>query len=168
MPERGASGYVELHARSAFSFLEGACMPEAMPQQAATLVLPGLRSLTAMGCTGRLVSTPPPRNSGCARMSEPRCRLMLSTNKYSRPHGSRTRSPAARCTCRCSASHRAATVTCRCSSRLQARAADQGRWHRTLRKVEQHSEGLVCLTAGDEGPLAAALARGGMEEGGGR
>ncbi len=34
--------YVELHARSASSFLEGASVPEAMAQQAANLELPGL------------------------------------------------------------------------------------------------------------------------------
>lgn len=32
-------------------------------------------------------------------------------------------------------------------------------------KVEQHAEGLVCMTGGDEGPLAAALERDGMEGG---
>ena len=31
--------------------------------------------------------------------------------------------------------------------------------------LQQHSPGLVCLTGGDEGPLAAALARGGEEAG---
>ena len=35
----------------------------------------------------------------------------------------------------------------------------------TLRAVQEHAEGLVCLTGGDEGPLAAALERGGMSEG---
>jgi error-prone DNA polymerase len=33
------------------------------------------------------------------------------------------------------------------------------------RMIEDRAEGLVCLTGGDEGPLAAALARGGMDEG---
>ena len=33
------------------------------------------------------------------------------------------------------------------------------------RKVEQYAEGLVCMTGGDEGPLAAALEHGGMDEG---
>ena len=31
--------------------------------------------------------------------------------------------------------------------------------------MQEHAAGLVCLTGGDEGPLAAALAQGGMEEG---
>jgi error-prone DNA polymerase len=35
----------------------------------------------------------------------------------------------------------------------------------TLREIEERSDGLVCLTGGDEGPLAAALERGGMDEG---
>ncbi len=35
----------------------------------------------------------------------------------------------------------------------------------SLRSVRERAEGLVCLTGGDEGPLAAALARGGMDEG---
>ena len=34
-----------------------------------------------------------------------------------------------------------------------------------LRAVRERAEGLVCLTGGEEGPLAAALARGGMVEG---
>ena len=35
----------------------------------------------------------------------------------------------------------------------------------TFRKVQEHAQGLVCLTGGDEGPLAAALAHGGMDAG---
>ena len=34
-----------------------------------------------------------------------------------------------------------------------------------FREVRERCEGLVCLTGGDEGPLAAALERGGMDEG---
>src|SRR6201996_1014541 len=34
-----------------------------------------------------------------------------------------------------------------------------------FRDLEQYAPGLVCLTGGDEGPLAAALMSGGEEEG---
>src|ERR1700712_2450773 len=44
--------YVELHARSAFSFLEGASMPEAMAQQAANLNMPALGILDRDGLYG--------------------------------------------------------------------------------------------------------------------
>ena len=51
--------YVKLHARSAFSFLEGASLPEAMTQQAANLELPGLAILGRDGLYGspRLYTT---------------------------------------------------------------------------------------------------------------
>ena len=44
--------YVELHARSAFSFLEGASLPEALTEQAAHLELPGLAILDRDGLYG--------------------------------------------------------------------------------------------------------------------
>ena len=44
--------YVELHARSAFSFLEGASLPEAMAQQAANLELSALAILDRSGGEG--------------------------------------------------------------------------------------------------------------------
>ena len=31
-------------------------------------------------------------------------------------------------------------------------------------ELEEHAEGLICLTGGDEGPLAAALEQGGIDE----
>ena len=34
----------------------------------------------------------------------------------------------------------------------------------TAQELEEHAEGLICLTGGDEGPIAAALAHGGPEE----
>ena len=50
-------GYVELHGRSAFSFLEGASMPEAMAQQAANLNMSALGILDRDGLYGAPVST---------------------------------------------------------------------------------------------------------------
>jgi error-prone DNA polymerase len=46
------SGYVELHANSAFSFLRGASMPDEMAKQAAELGLPGLALLDRDGVYG--------------------------------------------------------------------------------------------------------------------
>ncbi len=41
--------YVELHARSAFSFLEGASPPEALMQRAAELEMPAMALLDRNG-----------------------------------------------------------------------------------------------------------------------
>lgn len=52
MIEPCAEHYVELHARSAFLFLEGASMPEALAQQAANLGMPALGILDRDGLYG--------------------------------------------------------------------------------------------------------------------
>ena len=44
--------YVELHARSAFSFLEGASLPEFLMQQAADLEMPAMALLDRNGVYG--------------------------------------------------------------------------------------------------------------------
>ena len=44
--------YVELHARSAFSFLEGGSLPEALVMTAAGLGLPGMALLDRNGFYG--------------------------------------------------------------------------------------------------------------------
>ncbi len=44
--------YVELHARSAFSFLDGATMPEHLMQQAAHLEMPAMGLLDRNGFYG--------------------------------------------------------------------------------------------------------------------
>ena len=44
--------YIELHARSAFSFLEGASLPEALMQRAAELEMPAMALLDRNGVYG--------------------------------------------------------------------------------------------------------------------
>jgi DNA polymerase III alpha subunit len=44
--------YCELHARSAFSFLEGASLPEDLAEQAVTLGLPAMALIDAHGLYG--------------------------------------------------------------------------------------------------------------------
>src|ERR1043166_9373178 len=51
---------------------------------------------------------------------------------------------------------------CRLITRMKLRSK-KGEGAVRHKELEEHSEGLVCLTGGDEGPLAAALARGGIE-----
>ena len=52
---------------------------------------------------------------------------------------------------------------CRLITRYKLREAYKAEGAALLAEIAEHAEGLVCLTGGDEGPLAAALARGGYE-----
>lgn len=51
---------------------------------------------------------------------------------------------------------------CRLITRMKLRA-QKGEGHVSTEEVSEHSAGLICLTGGDEGPLAHALSQGGIE-----
>ena len=53
---------------------------------------------------------------------------------------------------------------CRLITRYKLREGTKAEGSATLADVQEHSAGLICLTGGDEGPLAAALASGGFDE----
>jgi hypothetical protein len=57
--------YVELHARSAFSFLRGASQPEDLAQESARLELPALALLDRDGVYGAPGCTAPPASTAC-------------------------------------------------------------------------------------------------------
>src|SRR5213075_2502503 len=52
---------------------------------------------------------------------------------------------------------------CRLITRYKLRERRKGEGATSLQEVAAHAAGLVCLTGGDEGPLAAALTEGGRE-----
>ena len=47
---------------------------------------------------------------------------------------------------------------------MKLRAGKKGEGAVHAQELEEHAEGLICLTGGDEGPLAAALQQGGADE----
>ena len=53
---------------------------------------------------------------------------------------------------------------CRMITRYKSREKEKGTGMATLEEVAEHAEGVMCLTGGEEGVLAASLARGGLEE----
>ena len=53
---------------------------------------------------------------------------------------------------------------CRLITRMKLRAARKEEGAVLENEIEQHAPGLICLTGGDEGPLAAALQKGGPKE----
>ena len=54
---------------------------------------------------------------------------------------------------------------CQLITQFKMRAATKGDWAAIFADLEQYASGLVCLTGGEEGPLAAALTSGGTEAG---
>lgn len=158
--------YVELHARSAFSFLEGASMPEAMTQQAANLGLPGLAILDRDGLYGS------PRLYTTAKKLGLRSHIgaEVSVDAFGQqarppawqPHTIPGRPVRLSLLCESQTGYRNLSMLI---SGYKLAQRSKGDGIASFGKVEQYAEGLVCLTGGDEGPLAAALERRGMDEG---
>jgi error-prone DNA polymerase len=158
-------GYVELHGRSAFSFLEGASMPEIMAQQAAALGMPALGILDRDGLYGA------PRLYMSAQKLGLRSHIgaEVSVREFGsqvlpeawQPHTIPERPVRLSLLCESQAGYKnlSQLIT---GYKLQQKTKGEG--IASLRAVQERTEGLVCLTGGDEGPLAAALSRGGMEE----
>ncbi len=158
--------YVELHARSAFSFLEGASLPEAMTQQAANLELPGLAILDRDGLYGspRLYTTAQKlglRSHIGAEVSVEGFGQQRMPPSW-QPHTIPSRPVRLSLLCESQRGYQNLSLLI---SGYKLAQKTKGDGIASFRKMEEHAEGLICLTGGDEGPLAAALDRGGMDEG---
>jgi error-prone DNA polymerase len=156
------NNYVELHARSAFSFLEGASMPEAMVQQAAHLGMPALGILDRDGLYGspRLYRTAKKlglRSHVGAEVSICDLGLQIQPEGW-QPHSIPKRPVRLSLLCE---SQRGYRNLSRLITSYKLKQPTKGEGVSTLRAVRDHAEGLICLTGGIEGPLAAALERGG-------
>ena len=168
--------YIELHSRSAFSFLEGASVPEELAEACHTYQVPAMGLLDRDGVYGaarfhlamkklglqahigaEITSLLPhvtlPKDSTLPRVSllcasregyQNLCRL-VTRMKLRAPKYPATLPRQAK---------RAATQELLLSSQAVASPND----------LAEFSSGLICMTGGDEGPLAFALAQGGIEE----
>ena len=163
---RSMTEYVELHAASAFSFLQGASQPEALIERAVALEMPSLALLDHNGVYGSArFHTSAKRNSVRAHIG---AEVSVSTL------GARLTPPAwlphrhkpepARLPLLCE-SRQGYQNLCQLVTRFKMREATKGPGAATEDDLADYAEGLVCLTGGDEGPLAAALAQGGESEG---
>jgi error-prone DNA polymerase len=137
--------YIELHARSAFSFLEGASSPEELARACAALGMPSMALLDRDGLYGAP-------------------QFYLAANKIGiRAH------IGAEVTCvdgwrypLLVTSSEGYKTLCRLITRMKLRAA-KGEGAIEATELDNSSGGLICLTGGDEGPLAHALDFGGKE-----
>lgn len=128
--------YVELRARSAFSFLEGASLPEALAETAAALEMPAMALIDRAGVYGAA------RFHGAMRKLGLRPIVGAEI-----PLEDGTRLPVL---VEARAGYR---NLCRLLTRMHLRAP-KGEGACRLEELEEFADGLVCLTGGDNGPLS--------------
>ncbi len=139
--------YVELHARSAFSFLQGASLPEELAGVAAELGFPAAALLDRDGVYGA------PRFHMAARKAGIRAHIGAEVTCTDGAHYPLL------------AESRAGYQNlCRLITRTKLRAK-KGEGAAEPGEFAEFARGLVCLTGGEDGPLARALREGGIEEG---
>ena len=135
--------YVELHARSAFSFLDGASLPETLVSVCAQQELPGMALLDRNGVYGS------PRFHLAAKrigikahvgseisLSEGNCPLLVKSRVGYQN-------------------------LCRLITTVKLRTPKHEIPNFILNELEAHAEGLIGLTGDENGPLAGALRAGG-------
>ena len=139
--------YTELHARSAFSFLEGASVPEEMATACARQGMSAMAVLDRDGVYGA------PRFYLAAKKSSVKAHIGAEvTSAFG------WRYPLV------VASREGYQNLCRLITRMKLRAR-KGEGHVEREEIAELRAGLICMTGGEEGPLAAALAQGGAAQG---
>ena len=154
--------YIELHAASAFSFLEGASLPEDLIQRAAELNMPAMALLDRNGVYGAARFHTLARKHGVRAHVGAEIAVSSLGNRLMPPvwlphcHVPEAARLPLLCTSRAGYQN-----LCQLITRFKMRETTKNEGAATLEDLEQYSSGLVCLTGGDEGPVAAALMRGG-------
>ena len=158
--------YVELHAASAFSFLEGASQPERLVERAFEIDMPAMALLDRNGVYGSArFHTSAKKNGIHAHVG---AEVALSD------FGSRL-TPAAwfphqhadepvRLPLLCE-SREGYQNLCQLITRFKMRETSKQEGAALLDDFEQYSKGLVCLTGGAQGPRASAQMHGGARAG---
>src|SRR5579872_3165795 len=168
--------YIELHSRSAFSFLEGASLPENLIAACANLNMPAMALLDRDGVYGS------PRFHMAAKKARIRAHIgaevtcegfpisnfrfpIESLRQESNQKIGNQKSAIGNSSFRLPllvSSRLGYQNLCRMITKMKLRSVkDEG----AVREEElrEHAAGLICLTGSDDGPLAFALAHGGIE-----
>jgi len=136
--------YVELHARSAFSFLEGACVPEELASLCADYQMPAMALLDRNGFYG-----------------SPRFHLAARKVSVCAHVGAEVTSPQGWRYPLLVESRAGYQNLCRLITQMKLRGK-KAEGYAFPEEVAAKAQGLICLTGGEEGPLAHALAQGGI------
>ena len=155
--------YIELHAASAFSFLEGGSPPEALIERAAALEMPSIALADRNGLYGAArFHTATKLNKVKAHIG---AEIAVSSlgNRLTPPEWLPHQHPPEppRITLLC-ASQTGYQNLCQLITRFKMRETIKAEGAATFEDLEEFSAGLICLTGGEEGPLAAAFAQQGQ------
>jgi error-prone DNA polymerase len=141
--------YVELHARSAFSFLEGASLPEMLISAAADRNLPAMALLDRHGVYG-----------------SPRFHIAAAQRKIKAHVGAEVAVADAGSFPLLVASRTGYQNLCRLITTAKLRTDKKNVATVELSELKEYVDGLICLTGDEKGPLANALkSREGMADG---
>ena len=192
--------YIELHARSAFSFLEGASLPEELAAVCARLGMPAMALLDTDGVYGAprfhlaankakikahigaevtcdslhsVILSRPVILSGASAARSPA--LAESKDPYPQQAVPRAGIPRSARNDKSGGQVNSFRLPLLVSSRagyqnlcrlitkmkLRAKKGEGAVW---ADELQEHASGLICLTGGAEGPLAAGLRQGGIDE----
>jgi error-prone DNA polymerase len=160
MTER--ADYIELHAASAFSFLEGASQPEELVERALALEIPAIALTDRNGIYGAArFHTSAVRKKVRAHIGAEIAISSFGNKLTPRPwlphqypqHPSRL-------TLLCT-SQTGYQNLCQLITRFKMREESKAEGAATLEDLQEFSSGLICLTGGEEGPLAASLVQDG-------
>src|ERR1700751_2235178 len=177
--------YIELHARSAFSFLEGSSLPEELIGVCQHFHMPAMALLDTDGVYGaprfhlaankigvkahigaEVTANFSPRSHGATeKIQQSKINNQKLTSSVPEPALSGVEG------CLCGefrlpllvASRTGYQNLCRLITKMKLRTR-KGEGAVTVQELEEHADGLICLTGGDEGPLAAALAQSGIDQ----
>src|SRR5215469_10962361 len=158
--------YVELHAASAFSFLEGASQPERLVERAVELNMPAMALLDRNGVYGAARFHTSAKQNGVRAHVGAEVAVEGLAQRLAPPawlpfrhHAEPVRIPLL-----CE-SRQGYQNLCQLITRFKMRERSKNEGAALLEDLQQHSAGLICLTGGDEGLLASALINGGEEAG---
>jgi error-prone DNA polymerase len=147
--------YIELHARSAFSFLEGASLPETLTATCANYSMPAMALLDRHGFYGS------PRFHLAA--ADAKIKAHIGTELAVPNDGVDENDPPANYPLLCT-TRTGYRNLCRLITTTKIRTPKNTVAIATLTELKDHSAGLICLTGDESGPLAHALAQGGLPD----
>jgi error-prone DNA polymerase len=163
--QKSESEYIELHTASSFSFLDGASQPDALVERAGELGMPAMALADRNGVYGVARFHTTAKRIGVKAHIGAEIAVSSFGNRLTRqswqPHQCPDEPPRIVLLC---ASQIGYQNLCQLITRFKMRETTKAEGAATFEDLEEFSAGLICLTGGDEGPLAAELPHGGQDE----